>query len=73
VFEVLEKAFVQNTYIFASLYQTLQTSSAFANEVPFRSSLSYFSIFSELLALKYNNKEHIFRLVVEIKPNYMTK
>jgi len=70
VFEVLEKAFVQNTYIFASLYQALQTPSAFAHEVPFRSSLSYFSIFTELLALKYKNREHIFRLVVEIKPYY---
>jgi len=35
--------------------------------------VSYFSIYAELLALKYKNKEHIFRLVVEIKPNYMTK
>jgi hypothetical protein len=34
VFEVLEKAFIQNTYIFASLRQALQNSSAFANEVP---------------------------------------
>jgi hypothetical protein len=73
VFEVLEKAFVQKIYIFASLYQVLQTSSAFVNEVPFGSSLSYFSIFAELLALKYKNKEQMFRLVLEIKPNYMTK
>jgi hypothetical protein len=58
VFEVLEKASVQNTHIFTFLYQALQTSSAFANEVPFGSSLSYFSIFAELLALKYKNKEH---------------
>jgi len=73
MFQVLEKAFVQNTYIFASLYQALQTSSAFVNEVPFGSSLSYFSIFAELLALKYKNKEQIFRLVLEIKRNYMAK
>jgi hypothetical protein len=73
VFEVFETAFAQNKYIFAFLYQALQTSSAFANEVPFGSSLSYFSIFAELLALKYKNKEHIFRLFVEIKPNYITK
>ena len=73
MFEVLEKASVQITYIFTFLYQALQTSSAFANEVPFGSSLSYFFILAELLALKYKNKEHIFRLVVEIKPNYMTK
>ena len=73
MFEVLEKAFVQNTYIFTSSYQALQTWSAFANEVHFGSSLSYFSIFTALLALKYKNKEQIFRLVVEIKPNYMTK
>jgi hypothetical protein len=51
------------------LYQAVQTSSAFANEVPFGSILSYFSIFTELLALKYKTKEHIFRLVVEIEPN----
>jgi len=73
VFEVLGKAFIQNTYIFASSYEALQSSSAFANEVPFGSNLSYFSIFAEHLALKYKNKERIFRLVVEMKPNYMTK
>ena len=73
MFEVLETAFTQNTYIFAFLYQAVQTSSAFANEVPFGSSLSYFSIFAELLELKYKNKEHIFSLVVQIKPNYVTK
>ena len=73
MFEVLEKAFIQNTYIFASLCQALQTLSTFANEVTFGSTLSYFSILAELLALKYKNKEHIFRLVIEIKPNYPTK
>jgi len=51
VFEVLETAFAQNTYIFTFLYQAVQTLSVFANEVPFGSSLSYFSIFAELLAL----------------------
>jgi hypothetical protein len=38
VFEVLEKAFVQNVHIFASLYVALHTSSAFVNEDPFGSS-----------------------------------
>jgi hypothetical protein len=72
VFEVLETTFAQNTYIFTFLYQAVQTS-VFANEVPFGSSVSCFSIFAELLAIKYKNKEHVFRLVVEIKPNYITK
>jgi len=73
VFDVLETLFAQNTYIFTFLYQAVQTSSVFANEVPFANSLSYFSIFAELLALKYKNKEHVFRLVIDIKPNYITK
>jgi len=73
VFEVLETSFAQNTYIFAILYQAFHTSSAFANDVTFGRNLSDFSIFAELLALKYKNKEHIFRLVVEIKTNYITK
>jgi len=72
VFEILETAFAQNTYIFVFLYQTFQTSSAFANEFPFGSSLSYFTIFAELLTLKYKNKYNIFRLVVEIKLNFIT-
>ena len=73
LFEVLETAFPQNTYIFPFLCQAAQTLSVFANEVPFGSSLLYFSIFAELLALKYKNKEYVFRLVIEIKPNYITK
>jgi hypothetical protein len=73
VLEVLETAFAQNAYIFTFLYQDLQTSSAFGNEVPFVSSLSYFFIFAELVSLKYQNKEHIFRPVAEIETNYVTK
>jgi len=72
VFEVLETAFAQNTHILTFLYQNLQTSSALAHEVPFRNSLSYSSIFPELLSLNYKNKKHVFRSAIDIRPNYIT-
>jgi len=54
------------------LYQDLQTSSALECEVAFRNSLSYSSIFPKLLSLKYKNKKHIFKSVIDIRPNYIT-
>jgi len=75
VFEVLEEASVQNTYeyVFSPLCTRLSRLRLLLQMKFPSEAVSYFSIFAVLLALKYKNKEHIFGLVVEIKPNFMTK